>query len=53
MSFGMVLERGCQRIWRPGQDSGRDIRLDLFCLLGLGLLLMGVRYRPARSLACR
>ncbi len=42
MNFGMLLERGCQRIWRPGQDSARDVRLDLCFLLGLGLLLMGV-----------
>jgi 4-amino-4-deoxy-L-arabinose transferase-like glycosyltransferase len=42
MSFSMLLEQGCQRIWRQGRDSGRDIRLDLCFLLGLGLLLMGV-----------
>lgn len=37
----MILEQGCQRIWRPGKDSSRDERLDLYILLGLGLLLMG------------
>jgi hypothetical protein len=36
------LERVCVSVWRPGQRSGHDIRLDLYWLLGLGLLLMGV-----------
>ncbi len=36
------LERACLRIWRPGESSSHDIRLDLYWLLGLGLLLMGV-----------
>ncbi len=38
----MCLDRGSQRIWRPGRGSGRDIRLDLCLLFSLGLLLMGV-----------
>jgi 4-amino-4-deoxy-L-arabinose transferase-like glycosyltransferase len=42
MSFGMLLAQGCQRIWRPGRDAARDVRVDLYWLLGLGLLLMGV-----------
>ncbi|HSD68479.1 MAG TPA: glycosyltransferase family 39 protein, partial [Woeseiaceae bacterium] len=42
MSFGSLLELGCQRIWRPGRVSAHDVRLDLYWLLGLGLLLMGV-----------
>jgi 4-amino-4-deoxy-L-arabinose transferase-like glycosyltransferase len=42
MSFDKTLIRGCERLWRPGQCSRRDVRLDLYLLLGLGLLLMGV-----------
>lgn len=38
----VLLERGCQRIWRPGGSSSLDIRLDLLLLLGLGLLLLGI-----------
>lgn len=38
MSVAALLER----IWRPGQVSDRDIRLDLYWLLGLGVLLIGV-----------
>ena len=42
MNPGLLLEQGCQRVWRPGLSSARDVRLDLYWLLGLGLLLMGV-----------
>ena len=42
MSPGELLHQGCRHIWRPGKDSSRDIRLDLYVLMGLGLLLMGV-----------
>jgi hypothetical protein len=36
------LERVCVSVWRPGQRSDHDTRLDLYWLLGLGLLLIGV-----------
>ena len=42
MSVSDWLERACVQVWRPGRDSSRDIRLDLYWLLGLGLLLIGV-----------
>ncbi|MGE0115111.1 MAG: ArnT family glycosyltransferase [Steroidobacteraceae bacterium] len=42
MTSGTVLDRWCQRMWRPGGNSPQDIRLDLYWLLGLGLLLMGI-----------
>lgn len=37
-----ALDRWARQCWRPGSDSARDVRIDLYWLIGLGLLLMGV-----------
>jgi len=36
-----LLQRMCLRVYRPGQHTVGDIKLDLYWLLGLGLLLIG------------
>jgi 4-amino-4-deoxy-L-arabinose transferase-like glycosyltransferase len=40
--MSLWLDQWSRRMWRPGQNSARDVRVDLFWLIGLGLLLMGV-----------
>jgi 4-amino-4-deoxy-L-arabinose transferase-like glycosyltransferase len=42
MMLNKQLDAWSQRMWRSGQTSARDVRIDLFWLIGLGLLLMGV-----------
>lgn len=42
MTLSDRLDDGCRRLWRPGRASPRDTRVDIYWLLGLGLLLMGV-----------
>ena len=36
------LQRISQAAWRPGSHSSRDVQLDLYWLLGLALVLVGV-----------
>ncbi len=42
MNLSAWLDAGCRRMWRPGQNSSGDTRRDLYWLLGLALLLIGV-----------
>jgi 4-amino-4-deoxy-L-arabinose transferase-like glycosyltransferase len=42
MSISTLLDAAALRIWRPGLRSDHDVRLDLYWLIGLGLLLMGI-----------
>ncbi|MGD9842414.1 MAG: ArnT family glycosyltransferase, partial [Steroidobacteraceae bacterium] len=42
MSLADILNDLSRRVWRPGQYTAADVRLDIYWLLGLGVLLMAV-----------